>query len=93
MTFQSSTSTGTAANSSDRISSLLSEIITNSENFNRCIENDKFLSLILNHKLQEIFQQHILAIDLLFYDKSNADGLEEADGNQCLKVYHDLSGE
>jgi hypothetical protein len=28
--------------------SILSEMITNTEFFNRCVENDRYLSLILN---------------------------------------------
>ena len=93
VTFSASSSGGLSANSKERIASILSDLITNSDNFNRCIENDKFLSLILSSKLQEIFQQHILAIDLLFYNKENADTLGEEDPQPGLKMYHDLTGE
>lgn len=32
----------------DEMKSILSESITNTEYFNRCVENDKYISLIFN---------------------------------------------
>lgn len=93
VTFSSTASGGLSGNSKERIASILSDLITSSDNFNRCIENDQFLSLILGSKLQEIFQQHILAIDLLFYNKEGAETIGDDDRQQGLKMYHDLTGE
>lgn len=93
VTFSSASVGGLSGSSRERIASILSDLITNSDNFNRSIENDKFLSLILGSKLQEIFQQHILAVDLLFYSKNNGETLDEEDAQLGLKMYHDLTGE
>lgn len=85
-------------NNKDRIMSILSTIITSTENFNRCIENDQYLSLILNEKLADIFRGQMLATDMVFYgDVSGGAGAgetrEEALASQSMKVYHDASGE
>lgn len=39
------------ANPRDRMVSILSELITSSIDFNRCVENDFYLSQILSEKL------------------------------------------
>jgi hypothetical protein len=44
----------------------LSEIITNSEDFNRCVENDYFLTQILTKKLLKIIGG-MLTSDMLFH--------------------------
>lgn len=100
LTFPANSESGVNVNNKDRIMSLLSSIITSTENFNRCVENDRYLSLILNQKLNDIFggQQQILATDLLYYvDDNGCTGVNDTgdDGmtSRNMKVYHDESGE
>jgi hypothetical protein len=50
----------------DRITSKLSEIITSSDEFNRCVENDYYLLEILNEKLLKIIQG-LVTSDMLLY--------------------------
>lgn len=70
----------------DKMKSILSESITNTEYFNRCVENDKYISLIFNQKLQEIIGQNILlSSDLIFFEDSSEE--------QVLKSYNDENGE
>lgn len=69
------------ATSKDRIVSVLSEIITNSEDFNRCVENDGFLSEILTDKLHGLMD--LASVDM-FYNTN-----EET----VMKAYHVETGE
>lgn len=54
---------------------ILSEMITNTADFNRCVENDYFLCQILNEKLLKLFD--IASSDLLLFE-----------GDETLKSYH-----
>lgn len=78
---------GGEGNLRDRVVSTLSQMITNSEDFNRCVENDFYLSLILSSKLSQLLG--IVSSDLFFYDNGQADG----DGITEFKTYHHQSGE
>jgi hypothetical protein len=49
----------------DKVLSKFSEMITSTDDFNRCVENDYHLSQLLSIKLSEIIQ--IAASDLMFY--------------------------
>ena len=49
----------------DRIIRIFSELITSSEDFNRCVENDCYLSQIVSEKLRGIL--HIASSDILFF--------------------------
>ena len=50
----------------DRIVSRLSEIITNTDDFNRCVENDFYLGQILGEKLLKIIGG-LISADMLFH--------------------------
>lgn len=50
----------------DRIISRLSEIITSSDNFNKSVENDYYLSQILSEKLVKMVGG-LLSADMLFH--------------------------
>lgn len=51
----------------ERINSTLSEIITNSTDFNRCVENDFYLSQVLNQKIERLVD--VVSSDFLFFNK------------------------
>jgi len=61
--------------------SQLSQMITSSEEFNRSVENDGYLSEILADKLHSII--NLASIDLFFY---TTDGKEPK--GSMLKAYH-----
>ena len=62
--------------------SKFSEMITSTEDFNKCVENDYNLSVILSEKLQEVIQ--VVVADLIFFQN---------DEENKLKAYHHQSGE
>ena len=55
--------------SRDRMTTVVSEMITSSEDFNRCVENDSYLSKILSEKLIKVMD--IVGSDLLFHTEDN----------------------
>lgn len=59
-------------------------MITNSIDFNRCIENDFYLAQILNSKVEKIVD--VVSSDILFFGKDESN-------QESLKTYHLLSGE
>ena len=73
------------SSSRDKIVSVLSEIITSSSEFNRCVENDCYLTEIINEKLCKLMG--IVSSDIFFYNN------EVADSEQQLKAYHTETGD
>jgi hypothetical protein len=59
--------------------SRLSEIITNTDDFNRCVENDYFLGQILSEKLIQIIGG-LISADMLFHCQ---------DEEPTIKTYQD----
>jgi len=51
------------------MTTVVSEMITSSEDFNRCVENDSYLSKILSEKLMKVMD--IVGSDLLFHTEDN----------------------
>lgn len=54
----------------ERMNSVLSEILTNSVDFNRCVENDLYLAQILGNKIEKILD--VVSSDFLFFSKDGA---------------------
>lgn len=78
------------ASSQDRIVSQFSQIITSTEDFNRCVESDFYISQILNEKLSTMLGG-LAASDILFHHETIGD---EANPPQAqLKGYNDMTGE
>ena len=68
----------------DKIMSVLSELITSSTDFNRCVDNDCFLTEILNEKLSKLLG--IVSSDMFFFENN-------MDSGESLKAYHTETGE
>lgn len=62
---------GGNASAKDRVVSILSELITSSEEFNRCVENDFYLNDLLAEKVGKILGQ--VQCEMLFYEKESAE--------------------
>ena len=73
------------ASSYDRITSVFSEIVTSSEDFNRCVEDDCYLSKIINEKLFKMVD--LVSSDILYFTPIEKTGMMQ------LKGYHYQSGE
>ena len=78
---------GGNATAKDRVVSVLSELITSSEEFNRSVENDFYLNDLVAEKVGKILGD--VKCELLFYEKESADDQEFT----MLKSYHSQTGE
>ena len=65
-----------------KMSAVFSEMLTESDDFNRCVENDFFLAQILSEKVKTILDG-VSCSELFFYQNENL----------SIKVYHEESGE
>ena len=78
---------GGNATAKDRVVSVLYELITSSEEFNRSVENDFYLNDLVAEKVGKILGD--VKCELLFYEKESADDQEFT----MLKSYHSQTGE
>ena len=78
---------GGHASAKDRVVSILSELITNSEEFNRSVENDFYLNDLIAVKVVKILGD--VKCELLFYEKESAEDQEFT----VLKSFHSQTGE
>jgi len=69
----------------------MSEMMTNSQDFNRCVENDHYLSKCLNVKLGKIMNS-IVASDIFLYEHDeNVEPGQQPEN--MFKAYNDATGE
>ena len=60
---------GDGGTNREHIVKVLSELVTESEAFNKCVENDQNLALLLNEKIHRVVGgQHLLSSDFWFFD-------------------------
>ena len=66
----------------------MSEMMTDSQDWNKCIENDLHLSKTLNIKLKKIMGT-IVSSDIFLYTNEGQDG----DNETLFKSYNDTTGD
>ena len=73
----------------ERLVNKLSEMVTSTEDFNRCVDNDLYLSQILNQKIFELLQGvgGVVASDLFF---TTNDQLKTYNDTTCEQVTHHI---